>query len=161
MTPEYVADSSVLFDLAHGGLLEPFFALPWRVCCPDLLAHELRRPSERELAALGLVICPLNEGQVEAVIALRLSTPRLAVGDLAAFVLAHDSGTTLLTGDGPLRAFATERSVLVHGTLWVLDSMIELEQITARVASNRLRAMLNAGRRLPALECKARLARWR
>ena len=80
--------------------------------------------------------------------------------DLYVLLLARDRGATLLTGDGHLRRLARERSLVVHGVLWVLEEMVRLGILGDQDAREALDAMILAGARLPAKACQRLRRRW-
>ncbi len=43
-------------------------------------------------------------------------------------MLAMQEGSLLLTGGKALRKAASQEGVEVHGTLWLLDAMVEVER---------------------------------
>ncbi len=70
-------------------------------------------------------------------------------------------GSLLLTGDEALRKAASQEGVEVHGTLWLLDAMVEGGAISEAEGYRSLELMRNAGRRLPKKEVSIRIAAWR
>ena len=94
---------------------------------------------------------------------LQASRRELTFEDCAAFVYARVHSGILLTGDKPLRTFAQSQHLAVHGTLWVLDQLVETWQVLSPAAGHRALSRIMtpaAGRRLPATECATRLERW-
>jgi hypothetical protein len=81
--------------------------------------------------------------------------------DLFALVLVMQEGAVLLTGDGALRKAAYNEGVEHHGTLWLLDAMIEVGTISGTKGCTSLELMINVGRRLPKKEVLARKAAWK
>ena len=77
--------------------------------------------------------------------------------DLFALVLAKEISAVLLTGDGSLRDAATEEGVPVHGTIWLLDLMVEHKIINEQERAASLKLMKESGNRLPYEEIKSRL----
>lgn len=81
--------------------------------------------------------------------------------DLSCLVLAEETGCKLLTGDNALRRAAEDqRTVIVHGTLWLLDQLIEYEILDSVRAAEALRLMLQSKARLPKAACEERLRKW-
>lgn len=157
----YVFDTNVLIDLYIGGLLEVTLGLPARMVAPDVIIAELEEPSGETLIGYGLQSVTLSGDQVQEIVALRSQYPRPSANDMAALVLARSLGAALLTGDLALRRAAEQEGVPMHGTLWVLDELLESEVIPPAQAVPALEEMLAQGRRLPRDECEARLRRWR
>jgi predicted nucleic acid-binding protein len=77
--------------------------------------------------------------------------------DLFALVLAKENDAILLSGDKSLRDAAREEGVKVHGTIWLLDQMVEYGIIDKRKRAASLKLMMKSGRRLPCEEVKARI----
>ena len=48
----------------------------------------------------------------------------------------------------------------VHGTLWILDLLIDRKLLAPRQAMEKLQKLLNTKRRLPRRECQKRLKAW-
>ena len=81
--------------------------------------------SAREKALLvesGLEGWELSREQVERAGEIQRKNRALTINDCFAFVAAADAqDPILLTGDGPLRRFASTQAMEVHGVLWAMD----------------------------------------
>jgi len=85
----------------------------------------------------------------------------LSINDISAFVLAKHLGIILITSDMPLRKFAEKQNVEVHGTLWVLDKLVEEYKLIApNHGANALIKILKSKSRLPQDECEDRILKW-
>ncbi|MDR3478595.1 MAG: hypothetical protein P4M14_11260 [Gammaproteobacteria bacterium] len=82
-----------------------------------------------------------------------------SVNDMLALTLAKYEGCQLLTGDKALRDAAKELNVEVHGTIWLVEQMLQGEKITVDVARIAFRQMKDAGSRLPWAEVDSMLER--
>ena len=157
----YTVDTNVLIDLHRGNVLEKFFELPYQFVSPDvILEDELLEPSGASLIRLGLQRGELSGEEVLAVGKLYEHHSNIAVEDLFALMLALGRGLTLLTGDNNLRKLANKHNVKVHGTLWVLDEMVEKNILKSVEASRALHSMLEQGSRLPSHEYQDRFRKW-
>lgn len=162
MPPTLVSDSSVLFDLEHGGLLTLTMSLPYRFLVSDLLyERELARYGGEALRSLGLSIRELSGEEIEVIQELASRERRISIADASILFLAERDRFTLLVGDAALRAVAESRGIECHGVLWVLD---ELERQGLATLSALLEALsLIAGDRrcrLPRAEIESRLKRY-
>lgn len=155
-----VVDASVLIDLARGGILEILFRLKADWMISDLAMEELRDPPPETLGLLGLRVMPFSGDEVVNIITLGKQYPALSLPDRAHLVLASREHAILLSGDCHLRMAAEALGVTVHGTLWVLDKLIEAGLLPPDQAARALRQMLRQGCRLPKEECEKRLRRW-
>jgi rRNA-processing protein FCF1 len=157
-----VVDTNVLIDLHWGDVLNEFFALPYEFFSPDvIISEELKSPDGEELLNLGLQSYEMDAEGVQEVYNLAERHRNIAVNDLFAFVAAKKEGFLLLTGDERLRKLAEGNGITVHGTLWVLDQMVEIEILNREKAIWALCTMLEKGSRLPKEECKKRLRNWK
>lgn len=123
-----VSDASCLIDLRKASLLEVFLRLPYECLIPDTLFDEellkFSAAQKRSLLRGGLKVVELPGEGVERARQIAREFPHLSVHDGFAFALAESRpGCILLTGDGPLRAFAREQKIEVHGVLWVIDEL--------------------------------------
>ena len=74
----------------------------------------------------GLEIWELSGEQVKRSGEIQQRNKALTINDCFAIVAATDvPDSILLTGDGPLRKFASKQSLQVHGVLWVIDEIHE------------------------------------
>lgn len=156
-----VVDTNVLIDLYLSELLRELFHLPLDLLAPDVVVAELLQPDGKGVVAHGLRQAELSGQLVEEVAFLRAQYRRLSASDLSAFVLANSLNGTLLTNEGPLRKLAQQETLPAHGTLWLLDWMVELDVIPPGRAAQALRRMLSCGSRFPGVECKRRLKGWK
>ena len=153
-----VTDSNIWIDLHRGDLIDEAFLLPFEFMAPDvIIADELLTPNGGELVQLGLQEKELSGKQVLMVVDLAKRYVRPSRQDLFALVLARETDAILLTGDGDLRNVAHEINVEVHGTIWLLDQMVDRGIIDKRERANSLERMIKSGSRLPKNEIKARL----
>ncbi len=157
---KYVVDTSLLIDLYIGKIIGQFFQLPYTFIAPDVIIAELHEPAGKLLIELGLQQMELAGEEVLEVIQLRSRYPKPSVNDLFALILARLLKATLLTNDGNLRKAAEQEGIAVHGTLWVLDEMVQIKIISPLQAIEALQGMLNQGSRLPEDECEKRLSLW-
>jgi len=159
-------DANILVDCDIGAVLDEIFRLPTLILATDLILREVEpmlSVSLQQLRAFGLETRTLTGEQVAILYRLRQEEPqarRVSVADLSAMLVAETERGVLLTGDGPLRDFATERGRSVHGTLWLLDSMLDHEVQTPAQLVRALETMLRSDRRLPGDECQRRLSHW-
>lgn len=161
-----VSDASCLIDLRKVSLLEAFLRLPYECLIPDTLFEEellkFTAAQKRTLLRGGLNVVELpGEGVLRAREIARES-PHLSLHDSFAFALAErNPGCILLTGDGPLRAFAHGRKIEVHGVLWVIDELHVHKVSTTTALRAAVRAMASdPSVRLPAPELASYLKRY-
>ena len=158
-----VSDTSVIFDLERGGLLDQVFQLPYEFAVPDLLFdRELAEEFGDRLIALGLRVESLSGEEVAAAAQLTRRERSLSGPDAFAFSIAQSRTWTLLTGDGALRRTAEAAGVAVHGVLWVLDQLEQQAVVDLEILYDGLSAIAVHPRcRLPRAEIARRLVLYR
>ena len=80
--------------------------------------------------------------------------------DLFALACAREMKCLLLSGDAALRNAAGAEGVEVHGTLWVLDQLVEAGLLSSREAAKSLKLMVAMKSRFPKNEVEKRMRLW-
>lgn len=137
-----VSDTSCFIDLKKGDLLRAFFELPFSFAMPDTLFEgellSLSDNEKAELVELGLEVMELTGESVDRASGYFNRHRPLKLNDCFALVLAENiEDSILFTGDGPLRAVASEK-VEVHGVLWATDLLEEHEIVPLARLHNAL-----------------------
>lgn len=155
-----VTDTNVWIDLQVGNLLDDVFELEARWLIPDLVGRELGPELKGLLLEWGLEERSLSGEEIEAVVRLNEAYPAPSRTDMATLVVARSEGGVLVTGDSHLREAAEEEGIEVHGTLWVLDALVETGKVPPPKAARALQFMMETGRRLPEAEVRSRIGKW-
>lgn len=155
-----VVDTSLLIDLHVGKIIVKLFELPYSFIAPDVIIAEAQTIDAKTLIRYGLQKSELVGEQILKVLQLKAQHRHPSVNDLFALVTAQSMNAVLPTGDRNLRKVAELYNVPVHGTLWILDEMVQLEIISSHQAVSTLKSMCEQGSRLPQEECNRRLRDW-
>jgi hypothetical protein len=157
-----VTDANIIIDLAAGGLLEEAFRMiDVEFCVPDILYVEELADHYGVLPALGLKVISQPPEDVQYVENLRTRFRGPSINDLFALALARSMGCPLLSGDRSLRIAAEAEYVVVRGTLWLVETLLQFGRIGVDRAAAAYEAMRNDGSRLPWDEVDAQIMRWR
>lgn len=144
-----ISDASVLIDIEHGQLTQTMFSLPYQFVVPDILFVEELAERHVHLLELGLVIRRMESELIASAYSLRQENSKTSVNDLLSLTLAKHENCQLLTGDKALRELAEQMKVEVHGTLWLVEKMLEHEKIGSELAQMAFLRMKEQGSRLP------------
>ena len=144
-----ISDANVLIDVEIGNLLAPMFALPFSFAVPDLLFSTELEAKHKHLLDFGLSLKKVQASFLEKTESLSHKHPRPSTNDLLALVLAIQEQCPLLTGDKHLRMAALAEDVQVHGTIWLVNQMLEHGTIQVDGAVAAYRQMQEQGSRLP------------
>lgn len=157
-----VVDLSVWLDLCYAQLLEEFTRLPADILVSDAQLGEIEKEKGLDLDPYLSRLSSQSYTPSEMTTAQEMVAkyPQLSAPDVLAFLLAERTGATLITGDKNLRKLANSKRVDCHGTLWILDTLLEHETITAEIACLALQSMLAENSFLPRLDVLKRLDKW-
>jgi len=155
-----VTDTNVWIDLRVGNLLDNAFELEARWQIPDLVGRELGTERKELLVECGLEVRSLTGDEVEAVIQLNDTYSAPSRTDMATLIVARAENGILVTGDAALRDAAEAEGIEVHGTLWVVDALVDTGTVAPPEAARALQLMREADRRLPGDEVRQRVDEW-
>lgn len=161
-----VQDANVLIDLELAALFDLWFQLGIETHTTSLIRLELEKGSHdqamsyftsRQVHEHDLSFAELTQvAQLE-----REVGSKARFNDCSVLFLARKLDVMLLSCDKALRVAARERQIEVHGTLWIVDQLVEKKVIPPAVAAAKLDHLLSLKRFLPAAECQTRLKKWR
>ena len=120
-----ISDANIFIDMKAGGLVEAMFRLPEIFAVLDILFMEELVEYHLELPGYGLQVMSLTEETVAESMRLRQQHRHPSQNDLFALALAKQESCPLLTGDRRLRDVAKQEGVVLKGTLWLIERMVE------------------------------------
>jgi len=157
-----VQDASVLIDLAVGDCLAAWFSAGIETHTTALVLSEVEQDVRRFVRTRKLQVFQFEEKELlELLVFQSRHSSRLSFEDCSVFYLAEKLDGILVTGDKALRNAAAESGREVHGTLWILDVMVDIKALTPLQAAASLKNMTQMNPRLPKTECEERLRRWK
>jgi hypothetical protein len=163
-----VNDANILIDLIKLDLLEAFFGLTWEFHSTNLIIeNELYDEQKEQLQPYidsgKLNIQELDVDDMLNIMSIQAKKPQLSDKDCSVLHCTQKLKASLKTSDNPLRKYAKEIKVEVHGHLWVFDALLEHNCITTEMAINKLIELntINAKLNLPKKECEARIEKWK
>lgn len=161
----FVTDACTWRDLEAGGIHFKVFLIPGRWIIPDPVVNQLKRQIPHVIDSLftqGAEQMELSGDLIKLIDVLLPKYRKIDYYDASALVLARSLDGFLISSDADLREVAEKESVPVHGTLWILDKLVEeIRCITPHQGGAALREMLRRERRLPLEECKERINGWK
>lgn len=156
----FISDASVLIDIEHGFLANAMFSLPWQFATTDFVYEEVKQ-KHSHLLQHGLTIKMLSGESVSEVYRMREQFRAISVQDMSVLILAKNEGCPLLSGDKALRAVAEQTfNVEVHGTIWLVEQMLQNALVLVEDARNAFNRMREKGSRLPWQEVESMLLRY-
>lgn len=144
-----ISDTNVLIDIETGNLTPSIFRLPYKIAVLDVLFDSELAEQHSHLLQAGLKIKSLTAEFVKRAETLTDKYPQPSTMDRLALALALQEKCPLLTGDKGLRLAAKSEGVEVHGTLWVVEALLNANIIEPEEARTSFDSMKARGRRLP------------
>ena len=162
-----VNDANILIDLIKLDVLPQFFNLNLKFHTTSFVLFELHDNQQKELEMYinrkVLEVEEFNAEELESLFVLQEEKPQLSQQDCTALLCAQKLKATLLTSDKNLRQFAMAKKVTVHGHLWILDLMVEQQQLTGQKAVDiimRLKDEINPKLGLSDRLCQPFVEKW-
>ena len=157
----WVMDANVFIDLEDIRLVDAFFALGNEIHTTSLVWEEVQSSQEfwdANIETGRLIIHDLTSEEREEILALREGNMSEADGSVLLYALQLQA--ILLTGEKKLRTVARRLGLEVHGSIWLLDHLVETEIISIEQACESLRLLMAVNIRLPKDACEERIAAW-
>jgi predicted nucleic acid-binding protein len=155
-----ISDANILIDIEDGHLTPIIFRLSYEIAVPDILFELELRERHSHLLQAGLKVRSLTAESIKKTESLTQQYPRPSMMDLSALALAHQEQCPLLTGDKDLRVAAKKEGVEVHGTIWIIEELLNQKIIQRSQAKGSFDAMRVKGSRLPWGDVEKLLNRW-
>ncbi len=161
-----VSDANIIIDLLQINLFPDFLKLNWEKYITTNVVDEVKEENSdllfKAISANQVFIPTLDFDDLQQIQNYFNRYAPLSVADCSCLHMAEKIPAILLTGEKQLRNIAhTAYSLEVHGTLWILDHMIEENIITYRQAHAKLTLLIQINPRLPKAEIEKRLRRWK
>jgi len=162
-----VNDANILIDLIKLQMLEIFFSLEWQFHSTDLIIGNELYDEQKEMLqpfiqSGKLYIQELSAADLFTIMQLQAEKPTLSDKDCSALLYAQKLKALLITSDNPLRKFATQKGIEVHGHLWVFDELVQEQRISPSLAIKKLKALatINPRLQLPKKEYDLKIETW-
>ena len=155
-----ISDANILIDIEDGHLTSVVFHLPYEIVVPDILFELELRERHSHLLQAGLKVKSLTPTSVKKTESLTAQYPRPSIMDHSALALAIQEQCPLLTGDKDLRMAAKKEGIEVHGTIWIVEQLVNQKLIQFQKAKTSLDIMRAKGSRLPWTDADILLNKW-
>jgi predicted nucleic acid-binding protein len=149
-----VTDTNVFFDLMSIGILSDFFGLDYEISTTDFVVNEILTDEQAEqikefIRSKKLQVYSFTSNEIEEIVKLKTKRNLRRLTDKSVLWKALQLKCKLLTGDKNLRNEAEEQGLEVNGSLWVIDSLVEINAISPSNASALLEKLRSINGSLP------------
>jgi rRNA-processing protein FCF1 len=160
-----INDTNILIDFFDINLLNELLSLDLEMHTSDFVLFEIEIPEqllniENLVAANKLKLDSFSTQELGIISQKENDNSSLSLTDCSVWHWAKMNNAILLTGDGNLRKTARNAGIEVHGSLWLLDLLVEQMIINSNRACSALTDLMNINSRLPKQECEARKKLW-
>jgi predicted nucleic acid-binding protein len=146
-----IHDASILLDLIHSELLQPFLAIPSDMVATDFVVGEITDGPDKEKLATAttsgaLEVLASGLAEIESIAAIQTTHRALSTADCSVLFHASRLQAVVLTGDSRLRREAREAGLDVHGTVWAFDELVGQGLLSEKRAASKLERLPTCGR---------------
>lgn len=163
-----VSDACIFIDFLEIDLVDQFFNLPLELHTSLDVYNELfteqREILEKYIVTGKLTIHNISAGQWQEI--LELNFPKaISPADRTAIYLAQKLDAILLSSDKPVRHNAKIRHIEYHGSLWILDQLVESNELSTSTACDKIKLLFRTNsiyqnNSLLIEEMNKRLSKW-
>jgi len=125
-----ITDTNIFFDIISIGALPEFFSLDYEICTTVFVIEEIKRSDQKEaievfIRAKEINIIDFTGDEIGEIYGFKTERSFKGITDKSVLWKSLQLGCPLLTGDRKLRLEAEDQGVEVHGSIWVIASLVE------------------------------------
>lgn len=157
-----ITDVSVLFDLFNVGVLPESFGLDIEIYTTDFIYNEILHSTEKNEFEIfvrngQLKIIVVEDKEQETISRMELTYSNRSIADKTALYKAKQLDCILLTCDDKLKKEAIKQKLEVHGSIWIIDQLVENDKIDTNRAIKVVESLKTTNAWLPVDELDRRL----
>lgn len=157
-----VTDTNILFDVIKIGALPEFFSLDYEIYTTVFVMQEILPSPQKELVdtfirAKKLTVCEFSAEEIEEVQNFNTIKNLRRFTDKSVIWKSLQLNCPMLTGDQKMREVAEKIGIEVHGSIWVIDELVDKTLISNGKAITLLEQLLLTNSRLPKDEIDKRI----
>ena len=159
-----INDASIIIDLIELELIEFLFKLDYLFITSDFIVNEISRIEQKSVLSeyinKQLIIADIPGEAMPDLFKLSTDFRELSIPDCSVLFLAKVHSAIVLTNDKPLRKAAQVLNMEYHGTLWILEQLVDTLLIQNQTAIEKLNVLIQMNPRLPKAECERLFLKW-
>lgn len=149
-----ITDTNILFDIISIGALPEFFSLDYEICTTVFVIQEIKQSDQKEaievfVQAKELSVIEFDSDEIIEIEEFITSKNFKGITDKSVLWKSVKLNCPLLTGDRKLRSEAENQGVEVHGTIWVIERLVEKNLISLAKGVHLLVTLKQANSSLP------------
>ena len=149
-----ITDTNIFFDIISIGALPEFFSLDYEIFTTVFVIQEIKKSDQKEaievfILAKQLNVIQFNPDEIEEITRFVTRKNFRGITDKSILWKTLQLDCPLLTGDRKLRMEAEEHGVEVHGTIWVIERLVENDMISKAKGIQLLESLRKVNSSLP------------
>jgi predicted nucleic acid-binding protein len=125
-----ITDTNIFFDIISIGALPEFFSLDYEICTTEFVIEEIIESDQKEaievfIRAKEIYVIGFSSEEIGEIQSFSTSKTFKGITDKSVLWKSYQLKCPLLTGDKKLRMEAEANGIDVHGTIWVIDTLVE------------------------------------
>ena len=149
-----ITDTNILFDIISIGALPEFFSLDYEIFTTVFVIQEIKKSDQKEaievfIRAKQLNVIQFNPDEIEEITRFVTRKNFRGITDKSILWKTLQLDCPLLTGDRKLRMGAEVHGVEVHGTIWVIERLVENDMISKAKGIQLLESLRKVNSSLP------------
>ena len=149
-----ITDTNIFFDIISIGALPEFFSLDYEICTTVFVIEEIIRSDQREaievfIRAKEINVIDFSAEEIGEIYGFKTEKNFKGITDKSVLWKSLQLECPLLTGDKKLRIEAENQGVEVHGSIWVIRSLVENGLIDKKKGIKLLESLKKVNSSLP------------
>lgn len=153
-----VTDTNVFIDVLKCDICSEFFKLKREIHTTQFVMEELHEEQLNELSTYRekgrLIVKEFQQDELANLVLMQVKRKGVQrrLADKSVLYLCEEHIGLLLGGDGDLRKEAEERGLEVHGSIWLINELVEEGILPPQEGVNKLILLKKVNSRLPLKE---------
>ena len=149
-----ITDTNIFFDIISIGALPEFFSLDYEVCTTEFVIREIIQSDQKEaieifIRAKKVNVFGFTAEEIDEILSFNTNKLFKGITDKSVLWKSHQLNCSLLTGDKKLRKEAEELGIEVHGSIWVIDTLVQRGLIDSKKGVKLLKLLKQLNTSLP------------
>jgi len=149
-----ITDTNIFFDIISIGALPEFFSLDYEICTTIFVIQEIKKSDQKEaievfIRAKELNVIEFSPDEIGEISEFKTNKSFKGITDKSVLWKSLQLECPLLSGDKKLRVEAESQGVEVHGTIWVIERLVDNNMISKAKGVHLLEYLKRVNSSLP------------
>jgi len=149
-----ITNTNIFFDIISIGALPELFSLDYKIFTTVFVIQEIKQSDQKEsievfIRAKELTVIEFGSDEIDEIEEFKTIKNFKGITDKSVLWKSMKLNCPLLTGDRKLRSEAENQGVEVHGTIWVIERLVEKNLINLARGVHLLETLKQVNSSLP------------